>query len=166
MKTLSPRRLLVSTVATAAALAPTLTFGADQALAVPAPPTHKVEVSRTVKDKVDFRRLVGRCTTTDGGTCTIGTVKSITTTVSVSGGVSVSFVAGQIGFSTSQSSSTTANCTSPKLKSGQAWSAYARGTGKYYTIWNKVSGHWVQQGGIHHAWEPHTFPDIWCGFYL
>jgi hypothetical protein len=146
-------------------LAPML-VGGDPASAVPAPPQHKVEVSKTTENKTDFRRRVGACTIQDaGGTCTISSVSTVSTTISVGGGVSAGFIAGQIGFSTTKTSSASASCTSPKLKRNDRWSAFPIGTGKYYTIWNKVGGKWVQQGGIYYAWQPHTYPDIWCGIY-
>jgi hypothetical protein len=116
---------------------------------------------------IDFSRPVASCSAT-GGTCTISKATSVSTTVQVSLGANKYNIAAQIGVSVSATSSTTVSCTSPKLASGQTWTAYPTGTMKFYYIreWyvNQTTYKTVIVGtsGLEEAFQPYSYPSLHC----
>lgn len=72
--------------------------------------------------------------TSNGGTCTITTGKSVTRTIQVSLGASRGDVSAGLNISSAESVTTTVACASPALKAGQTWKARALGTKYTYNV--------------------------------
>lgn len=111
--------------------------------------------------------IVGRCSPGSGGSCAIGTVKTVTTTVSATLGADKEWVSAEIGFSASQSSSTSATCSSRKMASNEVYVAYALGTRRSYSIrvLRQVAGGpitLVDQKTNQTAWQPYSYPAVAC----
>ncbi len=131
------------------------------------PPTYKVINVSTYGNWIDFSRRVALCYPGAGGTCSITRESSVSTTVETSLSASKGVIAAQLGFSLSQSSSTSVTCNSPVMKAGQRYEAYAVGTEKFYQIqkWQGDGlGHVKLLGtsGTLEAWQPYSYPAIYC----
>lgn len=80
----------------------------------------------------NLKKRIGTCSIgKGGGNCQISKGKSVSRDISVSLGISRGAVAGSLGISEGMSTTTTVACTSPQLKAGTVYEAYAYG--KFYT---------------------------------
>lgn len=79
--------------------------------------------------------VIGSCTiTSNGGTCTISSGRTATRTIQVDLGLDRAGVAAKLGISSAASTTVTVGCSSPKMKSGQTWKAWSKGTRYGYRI--------------------------------
>lgn len=84
--------------------------------------------------------------TSQGGTCTITTGKSVTRTIQLSLGASRSDVSAGLSISSATSETTSVACASPALSAGQTWKARAVGTRYAYDL-KKQKGSTPRIGG-------------------
>jgi hypothetical protein len=108
----------------------------------------------------DYAHPVAVCTGSAGTHCTFTVVKSRTTTIETSLSVSKGIVAGDLGFSLSAESSTSASC-DHVLKANQEYVAYAMGTLKQYKL-RVTAPEGSQTSGWLQSWQPYTYPAIDC----
>jgi hypothetical protein len=129
-----------------------------------APVSYRAVDVTTRSSNINFNSQVGSCSN-PGGTCTISTGKSLSTTVGVAFNLSPSVVADKINFSLSATSTTTVGCTSPRLSSGQTFRAFRVGVRRYYRL-QKVSGTAVlATSSLLTAWQPYSYTAIHCTIY-
>lgn len=123
--------------------------------------TYAVTNVQTYTGQVNYSELINSVTnsgrTTITGSVSVGTV--YTTTVEVAFSVTKAWVAGQLTFSLSKSTSTTATCTASLLP-GQTLYMYPKATKKYYKVkQTSVSSSGaitVSYSGTLTAWQPET----------
>lgn len=122
--------------------------------------------TRSYTERHDNLRL--RRALSSGVRCQITSGKQITRSINVGLGASRSFVAGQLGISSAGSTTTTVSCTSPGLKKGQVFSAYALGDRYKYQVFRKSKSHGIviktETSGWLHAFDPYR-NDIACGYW-
>jgi len=90
----------------------------------------------------------------NGGTCSIQRVRSRSTTVGTSFGLSVKTVSAGINVSRTATSSTAVTCNSPKLRRGQIYRAYVMGIYKTYRIRRTYAGH-TKTSSLLRAYQPY-----------
>jgi hypothetical protein len=120
--------------------------------------TYKVIEKTYVSNHVDTAHVLARCYSS-GGTCTITSGKTATTTINVSLGWSRAGVAGGLGISSASAVTVSVGCTSPKLASGKAWTAYA--VGRYFTYkiqktTTAPTGTTITKSGTLHAFSAYS----------
>lgn len=140
--------------------------------AVPAPPQlltayTMVNIYTNPGTWVDYKHRVAYCSADVGGTCTITKAQALATNVQVDFGLSKSWVSGKLGFSLSQTNSTSVSCQSGKMKAGQVYAGYRVGTRKSYRIqkWQGASGHPLQlvsTSAYLEAFQPDSNANIHC----
>lgn len=99
--------------------------------------THYVMLNKKTVSKsyVDKAHPLGSCKAGKSGvTCRIDITTSATRTVGLALGATRGWASGQLSISSAKTQSTAVSCTSPKLKKGQVFRAYPRGTRYSYTI--------------------------------
>ncbi|MFC8597472.1 hypothetical protein [Isoptericola sp. NPDC057191] len=126
-----------------------------------------VNKKRIAKYYTDRSKQIGRCTiTTRGGRCTISRGKTATRTIETSFGVSRKSVAASLGFSSSTSVTMQQACTSPSMKKGKTWKAWAQGSRYHYKVQPKtrVAGFTIsgKKSKWLYAFDPNP-NDITCG---
>lgn len=134
------------------------------------PPYYEVINVSTYENFTDFTRRVALCYPGGGGTCSITRESSVSTTVQTSLSATAGTIASQLGFSLSRSSSTSVTCNSPRMTTGQYYAAYAVGTRKFYQIrkWQGDGIHparVIGTSGTLAAWQPYSYPAIYCSVY-
>jgi hypothetical protein len=130
----------------------------------------KIINSSTSQNSVNFSKRVAVCYPGGGGTCNISRGTSVGTTITTALGWSQSGIAASLGLSLSATSSTSVSCTSPKMSSGQYYSAYPVGIYKSYIIQesetnsavNAPPPHVIATSGWLGAWQPYTYPALYC----
>ncbi|RWZ68028.1 hypothetical protein ELQ92_01870 [Labedella populi] len=86
--------------------------------------TNKLKLSSSTRSS----KPIGSCSIgRDGGTCTISRGKTADRTISLSLGLTRSVAASGLGISSGKSVSTSVSCTSPGMKRGSVWKAWAVG---------------------------------------
>lgn len=99
-------------------------------------PTYKVLNKKLISSTcMNKSKVIGRCTVqTNGSQCTISTGTSVSATVSLALGATYKDVTGTLGFSATRTVLVNISCTSPKLKKGQTWVAWAQGSRYSYKL--------------------------------
>ena len=86
--------------------------------------TNKLRLSTSARSA----KPIGDCSIgRDGGTCTVSRGKTADRTISLSLGLSRGVAASSLGISSGASVSTSVSCTSPGMKRGSVWRAWAVG---------------------------------------
>jgi hypothetical protein len=86
--------------------------------------TNKLRISTSARSA----KPIGVCSIgRDGGTCTVSRGKSADRTINLSLGLTRGVAAAGLGISSAKSISTTVSCTSPGMKKGSLWRAWAVG---------------------------------------
>jgi len=99
--------------------------------------------------------------TSNVGTCTISTGKSITRTIQVSLGASRAEVSVGLSISSAESVTTTVACASPALSAGQTWRGRALGTRFTYKLQKQEGIHPRVGGGV--TWVTPSTPRVGGG---
>jgi hypothetical protein len=101
--------------------------------------TYLIDITKTTH-VIKKTHAIAKCTIgSGGGTCNIQKGHWTTNTISVSLGMDVEGVAGELGASTAKTTTLTVGCNSPKLKPGESWVAYPIGTSYRYKIRHEVA---------------------------
>lgn len=184
---LSKRSLAVTTLIWALSLCGTTTASASESNSAPQksqsstsakdqsasptafirPATTRTVVNKSRENKMSHSaKSISSCTIgTTGGSCTISKGKSSARTVQVSLGISRKDVTSALGISNAKTVTVQVSCTSPTMKKGQTWRAYAKGYKWNYKI-KRVSINYLGQisrttSGWKHTFNPSP-SDIYC----
>lgn len=134
--------------------------GASSLVPVPVPASHAVHPDqggvgpgtlqtqyilinvKTYNNWTDKTQIVAKCRSQT--TCTLTYAQAYATTLNVALGFTKSGLSATLGFSETQTNTTSVLCPSPQLKPNQTWVAYRIGTGKTYQIqewqWSLTQG--------------------------
>jgi len=115
-------------------------LGATAAHAATTTPAATVKTVSSVIEKstvsnryIDRSKSISSCSIgAAGGSCVISRGRTASRSIQLSLGVTREMVAASFGFSSGYTVSTSVTCTSPVLKAGQIWRAYAVGTRHKY----------------------------------
>jgi hypothetical protein len=132
------RKLLPVTAAATA-----LIFACSGGVAAAAAPAERSATVKTVSSVIekttvstryiDRAASISSCSVgTAGARCTIAKGKSASRSIQLTLGLTRKIVSGALGFSADSSVTTTVSCSSPTMKVGQVWRAYAVGTRHKY----------------------------------
>lgn len=92
-----------------------------------------IEKSTVSNRYIDRSKSISSCSVgVAGAKCTIAQGKTASRSIQLSLGLTRRIVAGSLGFSADSSVTTTVSCSSPAMKVGQVWRAYAVGTRHKY----------------------------------
>ena len=134
----------------------------------PSPASRVINAKRVSTSYTDYKQPIGSCSVgKKGGTCTIAAGRTATASISTSLGVSKSVISGTVGFSASTSYTITVSCSSPKLKSGESWTAWPTGDRWVYKVqkgWKYPPNTFVAEktSGTLYAFKPHKNAIV-CG---